>query len=83
MILYPATMHLLAWRPFLDAMPIWDYWPWLIIPLTVLVAIVYKSIKCKSMATVPREAATISFWILFGMVLAAGVLWGIVALVGA
>jgi hypothetical protein len=72
----------LAWRMFLDPMPVWDYWPWLILPLVVLVSIVYKSIKCKSMSTVPREAGAISFWILFGMVAAAGILWGIVALVG-
>ncbi len=74
-------MSLLAYQPFLDPLPVWDYWIWLLIPLTVAVSIVYKSIKCKSMATVPREAAGIAFWIIFCMASAAGVLWGIVTIV--
>ena len=71
----------LAYQLFLDPLPVWNAWPWLLLPLTICVAIVYKSIKCRSMATVPREAAVISFWILFGMVTAAAALWGIVAIV--
>ena len=50
---------LVAWIPFLYPLPIWDYWPWLLIPLCVGVSIVYKSIKCRSMRTVPREAMVI------------------------
>jgi len=73
-------MHVLAYQPFLDPLPIWDYWPWLLIPLTIGVSIVYKSIKCRSMTTVPREAASITFWILLGMISAGAVLWGVVAL---
>ncbi|HEX3359178.1 MAG TPA: hypothetical protein VHS31_19520 [Tepidisphaeraceae bacterium] len=71
----------LAYQLFLDPMPLWDYWPWTLIPLALGVSIVYKSMKCKSMKTVPREAAAITFWILFGMISAAAVLWGIVAIV--
>ena len=70
---------LAAYRAFLDPLPVWDYWPWLLLPLTIGVSIVYKSIKCRSMTTVPREAASIAFWILFGMAAAAAGLWGIVA----
>jgi hypothetical protein len=72
----------LAFALFLDPLPVWDYWAWLLIPLAVGVSIVYKSIKCKSMASVPKEAAGITFWIVFGMTCAAAVLWGVVTLVG-
>ena len=59
-------------RPFLQELPIWDYWLWLLLPLCLGVAIVYKSIKCRSMSTVPREAAVAAVWILFAMAAAAG-----------
>ena len=75
------TAHLLAYQIFLDPLPVWDYWPWLLIPLACGISIVYKSIKCKSMSTVPREAAGITLWIIGGMVCAAAVLWGVVEIV--
>ena len=46
------------------------------------VSIVYKSVKCNKMSLVPKEAAAITFWILFGMISAAAVLWGVVEFVG-
>ena len=67
--------------PFIYPLPIWDYWPWLIIPLCAGVSIVYKSVKCQSMRQVPREALVIFVWILIGMVAAAGALAGVVKLV--
>ena len=69
------------YRVLLDPLPVWDYWPWLLIPLSIGVSIVYKSIKCKSMSTVPRQAAAITLVILLGMVGAAAVLWGVVEIV--
>ena len=72
---------ILAYQLFLDPLPIWNYWPWLLIPLATCVSIVYKSIKCKSMSTVPREAAGITLWIIGGMVFAGVVLWAIVEVV--
>jgi hypothetical protein len=74
-------MMLLAYQLFLDPLPIWNYWPWLLLPLVAGVSIVYKSVKCKSMATVPREAAVITFWILASMIAAAAVLWAVVDVV--
>ena len=38
------------------------------------VAIVYKSIKCKTMSEVPKQSLQAFFWILVGMATAAGVL---------
>ena len=81
----PPTLHLahlLAYRPLMDPLPyVWDYWPWLLLPLCVAVAVVYKSIKCRSMKQVPREAAVITVWILAGLGAAALVLWALVALI--
>ena len=60
---------------------VWDYWPWLLLPLCVAVAVVYKSIKCRSMKQVPREAAVITVWILAGLGAAAVVLVALVKLI--
>ncbi|MDW8262787.1 MAG: hypothetical protein RMJ35_09710 [Phycisphaerales bacterium] len=69
---------MLAYTPFVDPLPVWNYWMALIIPLTVGVSIAYKSIKCREMSQVPREAAQISLLILLAMAAAALVLWAIV-----
>ena len=73
------AMILLAYRPFLDPLPIWRLpgWMWtpvLLIPLTIGVAVVYKSIKCSRMSKVPRESAALTGWILIFMIVAAIVL---------
>lgn len=65
-------------RPFLQPLPAWDFWPWLLLPLCAAVAIVYKSIKCNSMRRVPWEATVIFVWILIGMASAGAVLAGVV-----
>jgi hypothetical protein len=71
-------LPILAWTPFLHPLPVWDYWLWLLIPLTIGVSVVYKSMKCANMARVPREAAQISVLILLGMTAAALLLWVVV-----
>jgi hypothetical protein len=67
-------------RPFLQPMPVWDYWYLLLLPLCIGVSIVYKAIKCRSMAYVPAEAATITMWILVCFAAAAAALVGLVKL---
>lgn len=62
---------------FIRPLPVWNVWWLLMLPLCVGVAIVYKSIKCHSMKSVPREAAIIAVWIILGMVAAAAVLAGL------
>ena len=61
---------------FLRPLPVWgdNAWPWLLVPLCIGVAIVYKSIKCRSMKQVPKEAFVLTIWILAGMAIAATVL---------
>ena len=63
-------------KPFLQPLPVWDdgQWPWLLVPLCVGVAVVYKSIKCRYVRQIPREAGVLSVWILLGMTAAAAVL---------
>jgi len=71
-------MAMLAYTPFASPLPIYQYWWVLLFPLCVGVSIVYKSIKCAQMKTVPREAAAITMWILVGIVSAAVVLTTVV-----
>ena len=63
-------------KPFLQPLPVWNdwQWPWLLVPLCAGVAVVYKSIKCRYVRQIPREAAVLSVWILLGMTAAAAVL---------
>jgi hypothetical protein len=72
---------LLAYRPFLDPLPVWNYWFLLILPLCAAVTIVYKSIKCRSMSEVPREALHILVLILLGFVASGVALWGLIKLI--
>lgn len=72
---------LLAWTPFVQPLPVWDYWYLLVLPLCAGLAIVYKSIKCDSMRRVPREAAVIFGTIVLGLVAAALAFWVMVRLV--
>jgi hypothetical protein len=72
---------MLAYRPFVSPVPIWNVWPVLLVPLCVAVAVVYKSIKCNTMREVPRQALSITLWIIGGMIAAGAVLAGLVRLV--
>ena len=56
-----------AYVPFAKPMPVWDYWPALILPLVIAIAVVHKSVKCRTMREVPREAAVITAMILAGL----------------
>lgn len=77
----PLPMLLLAYRPFISPLPLWDVWPALLVPLVVAVSIVYKSIKCHAMSDVPRQATVITLWIIGGMIAAGVLLAGIVRVI--
>lgn len=66
------------YRFFIDPLPIFNYWYWLLLPLCLLFSIVYKAVKCETMKEVPRAAIEITLWILLGMGAAAAVLAGVV-----
>ena len=72
----------LAFRPFLEPLPVWDYWYLLALPLCVGISVVWKSVKCRSMSEVPRESAVVLLWILGGFAAAATVLLALMAFVG-
>lgn len=65
-------------HPFVQPLPVWDHWAWLLVPLTVGVAVVYKAVKCSKVGEVPRAAAAMSGWILLAFTLAAAGLAGFV-----
>lgn len=65
---------LLAYRPFLDPLPIYNWWFALILPLCLLFSVVYKSAKCNDVREIPKAAIGICLWILLGMAAAAAVL---------
>ncbi len=67
-------------RPFVQPAPLWDYWAWLLVPLCLGIAIVYKCVRCNQMKRVPREALVLFVFILVVMVSAAGALAGLVRL---
>ncbi|HMO25061.1 MAG TPA: hypothetical protein PKB10_02220 [Tepidisphaeraceae bacterium] len=61
----------LAYTPFVDGLPVWDYWIWLIVPMIVGVSIVYKCVKCATMREVPKQATIIGVMIALGLLAAA------------
>lgn len=69
---------ILAYTPFMDPLKVWNYWPWLLLPLCLGVSIVYKSVREESMSRVPAEALKATFWIVAGMAAAAAGLFAMV-----
>lgn len=57
----------LAYRLFLDPLPVWNHWLALLLPLTVAISIVYKAVRTQDLRKLPWEAAKTTFWILVGM----------------
>jgi hypothetical protein len=70
-LLAAASAQFSGWRPFHTAMPVWDHWFWLLVPLCAGVAVVYKTTKCRRPSTIPWEAALLTAWIFLGLVAAA------------
>jgi hypothetical protein len=65
----------LAFRPFLEPLPIDRYWMLLLLPLVMGIAVVYKTIKTDRLEKIPREATVLAAQIVAFMVMAAGALW--------
>ncbi len=74
----PMAVHLAAYTPFLRPLPVWDYWPWLLVPLCFGVSVVYKSVRERLMHRVPLEALKATLWIITGMAAAAAALFFLV-----
>lgn len=74
MILPPALLTL-AYKPFLDPLPLDRWWLALLPPLVLAIAIVYKTIKLDDLSQLPRQVLRLSAQILCVMALAAAGLW--------
>lgn len=59
----------LAWRPFLDPLPIEDGWFLLLIPLALLVSMGYKAVRVGDMSRYWREVAVMTVQVILAMIL--------------
>lgn len=65
----------LAYRPFLDPLPLDRWWLLLLPPLALGIAVVYKTIKLPNLSNLPQQAAMLAAQIVAFMILAAAALW--------
>ena len=68
---------LLAYRPFIDPLPIGNSpaWSLLFVPLVILVALAYKTIKLRDLRKLPRQTTVLCVQIFAFMGAAAVALW--------
>lgn len=68
---------LLAYRPFIDPLPIGNSagWVLLFVPLVILVSVAYKTIKLRDLSELPRKAAILALQIFIFMGIASVALW--------
>ena len=59
----------LAYRPFLDPLPLNQYWFWLLIPLALFIAAGYKAVRVLDMRDYPRDVAVFTVQIIVGILL--------------
>jgi hypothetical protein len=64
----------LAYTPFLQPLPIAEA-AWLIVPLVLAIAVVYKALKLPDLRELPRQSLWMSVQLIGFMALAAMVLW--------
>ena len=64
-------MITLAYTPFVDAMGIHECWHLLIIPMSIFLAIGYKSVRCPDLSKFPREVLVFTIQVLGGLILMA------------
>lgn len=64
-------MMTLAYTPFIDALSIHEYWYLLIIPMSIFLAIGYKSVRCSDMDKFFRQVVIFTIQILGGLMLLA------------
>ena len=60
-----------GWVPFVTPLPMWGYWWILLLPILLVVAVVYKTVKTQSLAKVPGEALKLLVYIVLFMSAAA------------
>jgi hypothetical protein len=65
----------LAYRPFLDPLPLDTYWLLLLPPLALAIAVVIKTIRLPNLKQLPRQATLLALQIIIFMGLTAAGLW--------
>lgn len=70
-----VTMLTLAYRPFLDPLPLDAWWLMLLPPLVLAVSVVIKTIRLQDLSQLPRQATLLALQIIIFMGLAAAGLW--------
>lgn len=65
----------MAWRPFLEPMPVDDLWLVLIVPLVLAIAVVYKVIRLRDLRGLPIQTVVLAAQIVVFMIFAALILW--------
>ena len=60
-------ISLLAYRPFLDPRPIDAYWYLLLIPMSLGIALAYKSVRVRDMKDFPRQVLVLTIQIIVSM----------------
>lgn len=61
----------LAYTPFIDALSIHEFWYLLIVPMSIFLAIGYKSVRCTDMNKYFREVFVFTILVLGGLMLLA------------
>jgi hypothetical protein len=57
----------LGYTPLIDPLPVHDQWYLLIIPIAILIAVGYKSVRCTDMKDYAREVFIFTMQILLGL----------------
>lgn len=72
---------MIGFTPFLE--PLyggWDWWYVMLLPLALLIALVYKAMRCDNLADVPKQAALAFLKLVGAFVGCALVLWGVMVI---
>ncbi len=77
-----ALTTLASWRVFLEPMPAHGYEWLLLIPITLLLSIAYKGVRCEKMERYWKAVFMMTGGILVALVLMTLVGWGVVELLG-
>ncbi len=67
---------MIAFIPFVDPFyGAWDWWYLLFLPLALLIALVYKAMRCEDLTDVPRQTVMASAKLVGAFVACAVALW--------
>lgn len=82
-VLMVAFTHTLAWRLFLDPLDLHRVWWLLLLPLAFVIALVYKTLKLRTLDKLWPQTIRLTAIIVIFMIGIAAVLWVVIELVPA